>query len=207
MTTNENKERVIAYVDGFNLYFGLKERYAQAKWLNVYALADSLMKENQVLVAVKYFTSTVSNDPEKEHRQRTYLSAIGTTSTEIIYGHYKSKPKSCFRCGHSWRDNEEKMTDVNIAVHMLIDAMEDRYDAGLLISGDSDLVPPIKAIHENFPTKRIIVGFPPKRHNNSVKNVAKGSFTIGRKKLMDAQFENSIELENGYQIQKPEPWN
>ena len=42
------------------------------------------------------------------------------------------------------------MTDVNIATQMIIDAYQDKYDTAMLISGDSDLVPPIKAINENF---------------------------------------------------------
>jgi hypothetical protein len=42
------------------------------------------------------------------------------------------------------------MTDVNIATQILIDAFQDKYDMTMLISGDSDLVPPIRTIHELF---------------------------------------------------------
>ena len=35
------------------------------------------------------------------------------------------------------------MTDVNIATQMMIDAFQDKYNMAMLISGDSDLVPPI----------------------------------------------------------------
>nr|MBX2877689.1 NYN domain-containing protein [Saprospiraceae bacterium] len=122
------KERVIVYIDGFNLYFGMTSKFKGIKWLNVRSLAESLLKPHQALCSVKYFTSRVSNDPPKEHRQSKYLDAIKRTETQIIYGHYKSKPKSCFSCGHTWQNNEEKMTDVNIAVHMLVDALDDEYD-------------------------------------------------------------------------------
>lgn len=64
------------------------------------------------------------------------------------------------------------MTDVNIATQILIDAYQDKYDMAMLISGDSDLVPPIKAMHKIFNKKRVFVVFPPKRHNNSVSIVA-----------------------------------
>ena len=47
-------------------------------------------------------------------------------------------------------DQNEKMTDVNIATHLIIDAFQDRYDMAMLISGDSDLVPPIKAVHSLY---------------------------------------------------------
>lgn len=202
----EIKERVIVYIDGFNLYFGMTSAYPDVKWLDVEQLARSFLKNNQTLVEVKYFTSRVSNAPSKEKRQRDYLSALETTGIRLIYGHYKSKTKSCKSCGHSWRNNEEKMTDVNIAVHMLTDAMENRFDVALLISGDSDLVPPIKAVHSKFPKKRVVVAFPPERHNNSVKNVAKGSFIIGKSRLIKAQFPQSIILNNGFELSKPKEW-
>lgn len=200
------KERVMVYVDGFNLYFGMTSAYGNVKWLDIKQLAINFLKPHQELVDVKYFTSRVANDPPKEKRQGTYLSALQHSQIQIIYGHFKSKPKSCQSCGHSWKDNEEKMTDVNIAVHMTIDALNDKYDTAFLISGDSDLVPPIKAIHNNFPNKRVLVAFPPKRHNNSVKNVAKGSFIIGRSSLKAAQFPPTIQLQNGYILRKPKGW-
>lgn len=203
---NSNPERVQVYIDGFNLYFGMTTKLKEIKWLNIYALSQKLIKPDQTLIGVKYFTSRVSNHPAKEKRQRTYLDAINTTGTEIIYGHYKSNRTLCNRCGHSWAGNEEKMTDVNIAVHLLTDALEDTYDTALLISGDSDLVPSILAVHSKFPHKRVMVGFPPERHNNSVRNVAKGSFIIGRNSLVNAQFPNVITLVNGFQISRPAEW-
>lgn len=203
MTKNE---RVVVYIDGFNLYFGMTSKYPDIKWLNVELLAQNLLKPHQSLIAVKYFTSLVGNNPAKEKRQRDYLSALKSTNTEIIYGHYKSKPKSCFSCHHTWNDNEEKMTDVNIAVHMLTDAIDDLYDVAMLISGDSDLVPPIRAIHSKFPSKRVMVAFPPNRHNVSVKNVSKGNLIIGKQKLKQSQFPDSIILHNGFELRKPTEW-
>lgn len=76
----------------------------------------------------------------------------------------------------------------------------------MLISGDSDLVPPIKAVHEIFKNKRVFVAFPTKRHNQSVAIVAKGSFTIGRKKLVDSQFTNSVQKKDGFILNKPKDW-
>lgn len=200
------KERIIAYIDGFNLYFGMTHSINGIKWLDVEKLVKSLLRPHQELVGVKYFTSRVSNDPPKERRQSKYLDALHHLGIDIIYGNYKSKTTKCNRCRHTWGGNEEKMTDVNIAVHMIIDALHDRFDTAMLISGDSDLVPPINAVHGNFPDKRVFVAFPPNRHNRSVKNVAKGSIMIGEAKLRQAQLPESIVLANGYNLQKPGNW-
>jgi uncharacterized LabA/DUF88 family protein len=200
-------ERVIVYIDGFNLYFGMREAgFDNCRWLDVEALAKNLLQANQELVAVKYFTSRVSNNPDKQKRQSTYLDALYNKSVKIIYGNYQDGQEECRRCKHIWRTAKEKMTDVNIATAIIIDAFQDKYDMAMLISGDSDLVPPIKAVHEHFKNKRVFIAFPPKRNNSSMALVAKGSLTIGRKKLVDSQLENEIMNKNGFKLKKPIEW-
>jgi uncharacterized LabA/DUF88 family protein len=169
-------------------------------------LSENIIHDKQEIIEIKYFTSRVSNNPDKQKRQSDYLEALETVNVKIYYGHYQRDKIECHVCGSVWLSYNEKMTDVNIATQMLIDAYKDKYDAAILISGDSDLVPPIKAIHEIFNNKRIIVAFPPKRNNNSVSLVAKGSFTIGRKKLAESQFEEEVEKRDGFKLKKPSTW-
>jgi uncharacterized LabA/DUF88 family protein len=119
---------------------------------------------------------------------------------------YQDGQEECRRCKHVWRTAKEKMTDVNIATAIIIDAFQDKYDTAMLVSGDSDLVPPIKAVHEHFKTKRVFIAFPPKRNNSSMALVARGSLTIGRKKLVDAQLEDEIVNKNGFKLKKPLEW-
>lgn len=76
----------------------------------------------------------------------------------------------------------------------------------MLISGDSDLVPPIKSIHETFKNKRVLIAFPPKRHNSSMALVSRGSLIIGRKKLVDSQFDEEIISKTGYKLKIPSNW-
>ena len=88
----------------------------------------------------------------------------------------------------------EKMTDVNIAVELLSDAFQDRYDTAFLISADSDLVPPINRIRLLFPKKNVIVAFPPDRFSKELDKYASASFTIGRAKIAKSLFplENEV---------------
>jgi uncharacterized LabA/DUF88 family protein len=201
------KERVIVYIDGFNLYFGLLDAgFQNCKWLNIRALVENIKQPNQEIIEIKYFTSRVSNDPDKQKRQTTYVEALESVDIKIFYGHYQSDRTECKLCGNIWPTYHEKMTDVNIATQMLLDAYQDKFDMAMLISGDSDLVPPMKAIHELFTKKRVFVAFPPKRHNSSVALIAKGSITIGRKKLVDSQFANEVQKKDGYILRKPKDW-
>ena len=55
--------RVVAYVDGFNLYWGMKSRYGRKYlWLDLEALTRRMLKPAQHLAAVRYFTASVRND-------------------------------------------------------------------------------------------------------------------------------------------------
>ena len=203
----KRNENVIVYIDGFNLYFGIIEKgWNEYKWLNLKSLAKNLLKPDQKLIDVKYFTSRMRNNPGKEKRQKTYIEALETTRISITYGHYQSNIDECYRCGHTWSDPNEKMTDVNIATQMIIDAYQNKYDTAILISGDSDLVPPIKAIHNNFKNKRVVVVFPPERFNRSVALVAKGSYILGRKKLKDNQLPETVTKKDGYMLRRPKEW-
>jgi uncharacterized LabA/DUF88 family protein len=201
------KERVVAYIDGFNLYFGIREAgFDNCRWLNVKKLVESLLQPNQELVEVKYFTSRVSNNPDKQKRQSTYIDALESLDIKIYYGNYQDGATECNRCGHIWRTAKEKMTDVNIATKIIADAFRDEYDMALLISGDSDLTPPIREVHDLFKGKRVFIAFPPKRHNSSMSLIAKGSMIIGRKKLVDAQFDEEVISKTGYKLKIPTEW-
>ena len=83
--------RVVAYIDGFNLYFGLKSaKWRRFYWLNVQLLVQNLLKAGEDLVFTKYFTSRVSYPPDKERRQSTFLEALETLNDfRIYYGHYQ----------------------------------------------------------------------------------------------------------------------
>lgn len=201
-------ERIVGYIDGFNLYFGMKSKgWKDVLWLDVYALIEGRLKPGQQLVAVHYFTSRVSNNPVKEKRQRTYLDAlIAGKKATLHFGHFQSQIETCRRCGNSYPYANEKMTDVNIATQMLTDAFRDQYDTAILVSGDSDLVPPVRAVHEHFPNKKVVVAFPPDRYTASVAHNAKGSYQLGRKTLKDAQLPETIIQPNGYILQRPGEW-
>ncbi len=199
-------KRVIIYVDGFNLYFGMRSAGIIGKWLDLRQLAENLIKSDQKVVGVKYFTSAVSGNPAKEMRQRTYLEALKESGVQIYYGKYTSNRMKCRYCGGSWIAYSEKMTDVNIATEILHDAYADKFDVAILVSGDSDLVPPVKQTQALFPKKKIVVAFPPQRKSKELTKAAKGYFTIGRSNILASQFPASITKKDGHVLRKPATW-
>ena len=204
-------ERVIAYIDGFNLYFGMMSKgWGHYRWLNVRELARQLLKPHQWLAEVRYFTSRVSStasDPDKSKRQNTFLEALETLpDTRLYYGHYLDNPIHCHRCGRQWTNHDEKMTDVNIATELVFDAFQDRFETALLVSGDSDLTAPVKRIRESFARRRIVVGFPPNRVSVELRKAASGSFVIGEKKFKRSQLPDEVKKADGFVLKRPESW-
>jgi hypothetical protein len=124
---------VIAYVDGFNLYHGLHQGYGRRYlWLDLQHLVKRVRPHDQIL-AVRYFTAEVKDDPDGLARQRTYLAALKANSSavDVVLGRYQTKRMTCRRCGSAWISYEEKETDVNIAVALVADAAASASDIAL----------------------------------------------------------------------------
>ena len=203
--------KVVGYIDGFNLFFGLRDSgLRRYYWLDPARLVTNLLKPGQQLVKVCYFSARIGPNPidrNKHLRQQAYLEAIEMLpNVDAIYGHYLSKAKTCRSCGATWQQNEEKMTDVNIAVRLLADALDDAFDTAMLVTADSDLVPPVREIRARFPHKRIIVANPPNRHSALLAGEAHACFTIGRKKLQDSQLPDRVTKPDGFVLSRPSTW-
>ncbi len=203
--------RVIAYIDGFNLYYGLKSKgWRRYYWLDLHLLARNLLRQEQELAAVKYFTARISATPanmEKQKRQGIYLEAVASLPlTRIYFGHYLPKPRQCLKCGAEWISHEEKMTDVNISVELMQDAFDDRFDTALLVSADSDLSAPVESVLARYPDRRIIMVCPPDRQSKKLESVASASFRIGRKLLQDSQLPDIYEKPDGFVLRRPREW-
>ena len=205
-------QRVAAYIDGFNLYYGLRSKgWRHYYWLDLRRFAENLLRPGQSLVAVRYFTTRVVaelGDPEKPKRQNTYLEALATLpDLRIHYGYFLPKKQNCHRCGATWQSYEEKMTDVNIAVQLLGNAQDNAFDTAIVVSGDSDLTGPVQTVRSRYPDKRVVVAFPPDRASKQLRQVATASFTIGRDTFRDSQLPDQITKPDGFVLTRPPTWS
>jgi hypothetical protein len=63
--------RVAVYVDGRNLYYGLKSRgWRRYYWLDLRRLAENLLRPSQRLTAVRYFTARF--EPQADDPNSTF---------------------------------------------------------------------------------------------------------------------------------------
>ena len=202
--------RTTAYVDGYNLYYGLRDRgWKWAYWLDLPSLARTLLKPTQQLLHTHYFTAIVKRPDDKRRRQAIFLEALQTKADlSIHFGHFLAETVLCRRCGHQYETHHEKMTDVNIAVQLMTDAFQDQFDTAILISADSDLVAPIKAVRRLFSANRVIVAFPPERESGELKKHANGYVYLGRDAFAKSLLllPDPVVKPNGYLLRRPPIW-
>ena len=157
--------RCHVYVDGFNLYYGaLKD--TPHKWLDLSALASKLLPDDEIR-RIRYFTARVSSrpyDPSAPTRQGFYLRALKTIpNLTIHFGRFLSNkvPMPLARRGRALFGSkkpkyvevvktEEKGSDVNLATYLLLDAFDNKYESAVVISNDTDLLEPIRAVRHRF---------------------------------------------------------
>jgi hypothetical protein len=130
--------KTIVYVDAFNLYYGAVKD-TPYKWLNIHALARLLLRSENVITGIKYYTARVqprATDPYQPARQEVYLRALRTLpNLSVFYGHYLShvvwmplaNPVPGQKPFAHVIKTEEKGSDVNLASHMLVDAVDNGF--------------------------------------------------------------------------------
>lgn len=213
-------ERVVAFIDGMNLHFGILSRGLRSHtWVDPVSLVRKLLRPSQDLVAVKFFTSRIPGSRPGEdlevaaRRERDrqvqdiYLDALEVLDhMEVHYGHFLNKERRCGSCGRRWPQSEEKKTDVLIACHLLTAAMDEVCDRMILISGDGDLSPPVRIVRERFPSTRIIVAFPPGRRSAELQRSAHGHLHICDSKVRRSQLPRVVITPGGVRLERPLDW-
>lgn len=150
--------KVNVYIDGFNLYYGAVKS-SPFKWLDLTALCHRMLPTDHI-EAIKYFTAILSarpGDPDLPTRQQIYLRALRTIpNLSIVYGHFLTHSCRMVLTGSKppkkvWVDKtEEKGSDVNIATHLLDDAFHNRFEVGVLLTNDSDLLEPVRVVRRKI---------------------------------------------------------
>lgn len=202
------------YIDGFNFYYGAL-RKTPYRWVNPEKLCELLLAGNTI-GEIKYFTALVSarpGDPDQPVRQQLYLRALKTLPKVSIHlGHFLThkimmplvvppgQPPQFVRVIKT----EEKGSDVNLATHLLHDAHTGKFDIGVVISNDSDLLEPIKLVREHL-KKQVGVLNPHKNpsrailpHIDFIKQIRHGA-------LQAAQFATALTDQHGT-FTKPSTW-
>lgn len=215
--------KTIAYVDGYNLYYGIIDKrnvmpedikpfstdapWKNLLWCNLEQLINSYNFPSTNLVKIKFFEA-LSYKAESKSRQQVYINALRSLETIddtcFFGGDYKPQVSYCPICGSKKHYHVEKGTDVQIGVEMISDIFQGCCDSAIVISGDSDLIPVFKKVKQIFPNFVIYVIFPPHRSSKVVKEVVGSHMTRSLKydRLIRYQFPDILYVD-GYEVRKP----
>ncbi|GBR73623.1 hypothetical protein NO1_0965 [Candidatus Termititenax aidoneus] len=164
--------RVSFYIDGFNIYHRLKDYQRKTgkvyNWLDYKKLCLSFLREKETLADLYFFTAVSDEFGEASvARHNKYITALEWQGVKIVSGYFSKKKKKCrvencdYKGSKYFRDREEKQTDVNIALQIIKDAIQNKYDKCFLLSGDNDFAPVLKTVMEVYPNKQVGLITPP----------------------------------------------
>lgn len=101
------------------------------KWACLWKLGEMLCKpEGLKLVKVVFYTAVPDHLPGSFDRHLTFNNALSSRGVEILRGHHVPADG-----GYS-----EKQSDINVALSVICDGEDDKYDAAFLLSANSDQV-------------------------------------------------------------------
>jgi len=210
MSGESKMNRVAFFIDGFNVFHALDENksYHKYKWLDYSKLAKCFVSSKDEITGVYYFTAYVEWNKDKKARHQLLVRALTMQGVNVIFGKFKIKDKECQLCHRTYKTYEEKQTDVNISIKLFQYAYDDIFDTAILVTGDSDIVPAIKAVKQSFPAKRIGLVIPIGRHAEEMKNVCDFYMKMKQKHLMNSQFPDSITIDAAKNItlNRPATW-
>ena len=205
---NNSKDRVAFFIDGFNLYHSLPicGEFRQYRWLDLRRLAECFYSPRRIEQII-YFTAYAIWSRSKIKRHRTYIQAQRNRGVAVEIGEFHKLRKRCRAvCKRTYWTHEEKQTDVNIAIKLLELAVKDEYDTAVLVTGDSDMVPSVKAVKRLYPDKQVHVLIPPSSRAKALMQACHTHRTIKKSHLANSQLPNPVRLSNGKDLTCPPAW-
>jgi uncharacterized LabA/DUF88 family protein len=205
-------------IDGFNLYHSLSDAAddlgVTTKWLDIKSLCQSylpsIVGQGATLKSIYYFSALAKHresiDPGVTKRHRVLLKCLEDTGIVIELSRFKPKTVKCPKCKKYYVKHEEKETDVSIALKLFEVFMTNECDVAIIVTGDTDLAPAFRSAQNLFPTKKILFGFPYRRKNKELAQLAPDSFRIRAKQYIRYQFADPHIMINGIQVNKPNSW-
>ncbi|MEK6898549.1 MAG: NYN domain-containing protein [Nanoarchaeota archaeon] len=169
------KERVAIFIDGSNLYHSLKKYKIKYNFEKII----SKLENKREIVNIFYYTALLDKyfDEEKYKNHLKFLEKLKRIPKfNIVLCNLK---KIILKDGSV--TFAIKGDDVCLTTDIISGAYENLYDIAILVSGDEDFVPAIKAVQKIG--KRVINAFFPKSSSYILRNYCNDSINL-RKELI-----------------------
>lgn len=203
------KKRAVLYVDGFNLYYAIKDlQKPHYKWLNLWRLGQKIIRSRDEFISRVVFCSAFVGDKDKLARHRAYVRALQLVGVTPIMGHYVREPMNCHNCGHSWGKSTEKETDINLALAVYDDAQQGVCDHAYLVTADSDQAATARMLKLRFPSTILTTVSPPGRpHSQHILRYADAKIALNEGHLDRAVFPGFVTAAGEASVVRPREYD
>jgi uncharacterized LabA/DUF88 family protein len=205
-------------IDGFNFYHSIKNLSRELRWFDYRSYCQHFLNPKDTLHSISYFTALAFwRSIDSVSRHKVFIEACKAKGLNVILGKFKpknvccpspskAKPPGCPQCPQCFTLHTEKATDVNIALYAYRLALGGRVQKIILVSGDTDLIPAVKFIKEDFPQVRVEAVFPFKRANSEFEKAVDAHYKTRQAILPRFQLPDKIQKANGKFIVRPQSW-
>ncbi len=206
----ENQEakpqiRAGVYIDGFNLYHPIHDmQEPHLKWADLWRLSEMIVaRQGSKLVKVVFCTAVPLDDKGKRDRHTTFNNAQRAMGVTVVKGHHVVDDSG---------KRNEKCSDINLALSVILDAQDDLIDAAYILSADSDQGATARVFKERFPGKKLYGVAPPTKDvPDKVRDHADGSFVLSKLHIETCVMPGFVKGATGMirmpeQYTRPEDW-
>jgi len=134
-------KRVNFYIDGMNVYHRIRKHWKSTgrdyRWLDYRRLCEKVLRPDEVAGEIYFFTAIKKEKvpPSSIGRHQLFIRAMKARGLSVKEGVFSKYGK-------------EKQTDINIAIHMVSDALLNKCDKCVLVSADSDFIPALRMVSD-----------------------------------------------------------
>ena len=144
---DDKRERVSVFIDGNNFYYGCKKTIETTN-IDFKKFVEIIIGERE-LFKVYYYNALLDKNKDKKtfEKQQRFLEELRKIGVEVVLCNVRKKKvdgKVMYQI---------KGDDVNLAVDMVTNAVKGTYDTAILVSGDGDFLPAVRAVKDEFHKK------------------------------------------------------
>ena len=176
-------KRVAVFIDGNNFYFGLRKLYGKEKGLKIFNFEkfSQFLAGKDKLIAIYYYNALLDkeNNLEKYESQKEFFEKLKQIPNFhlVLCKLLKRKITGTNKFYYIIKED-----DINMAVDMVENACDNKFDIAVLVSGDGDFIPAVRSV---------------KNKNKLVKNIYfKNSSSRNLKNFCDESLELTKEILN-----------
>ena len=204
-----------------NLYHSVldmrRETGNEYRWLDLMSMCRGRLYtiDPRATLGDVFYFSALATHLQREHadkleRQHAYLAALSASGVHTCLGRFKSR-RIEYRsadCYVKLRRHEEKESDVSMALKLVQLAGDPTCAALVLVSGDTDLAPALRAARKVAPSEPVHVMFPYRRVNHELRSLATKASRLGEPAYAASQFPARVESRSGGRsVHRPPEWH